>query len=93
MYTETAVRSLLRPFAIQSLSVFAAGLPDELLLCPVRSLSEYVAKTSRFVNRPRRLFVSSCSSYIFIIFKNTKNLFIHIARIPIGDSPRDIPTF
>ena len=26
-------------------------------------------------------------------FKNTKNLFIHIARIPIGDSPRDIPTF
>ena len=50
------------PFAIQSLSVFAAGLPDELLLCPVRTLSEYVAKTSRFVDRPRRLFVSSCSS-------------------------------
>ena len=24
---------------------------------------------------------------IIIIFKNTKNLFIHIARIPIGDSP------
>ena len=45
-----------------SLSIFAAGLPDELLLCPVRTLSEYVAKTSRFVNRPRRLFVSSCSS-------------------------------
>ena len=58
----TAVRSLPRPFAIQSLSDFAAGLPDELLLCPVRALSEYVSKTSRFVNRPRRLFVSSCSS-------------------------------
>ena len=29
----------------------------------------------------------------YIYFKNTKNLFIHIARIPIGDSPRDIPTF
>ena len=26
-------------------------------------------------------------------FKNTKNLFIHIALIPIGDSPRDITTF
>ena len=63
MYTETAVRSLPRPFAIQSLSVFAAGLPDELVLCPVRTLSEYIAKTSRFVNRPRRLFVSSCSSF------------------------------
>ena len=31
------------------------------------------------------------STYIY--FKNTKNLFIHIASIPIGDSPRDIPTF
>ena len=30
--------------------------------CPVRTLSEYIAKTSCFVNRPRRLFVSSCSS-------------------------------
>ena len=61
-YTETAVRSLPRTFAIQSLSDFVAGLLDELLLCPVRALSEYVARTSRFVNRPRRLFVSSCSS-------------------------------
>ena len=29
----------------------------------------------------------------FCNFKNTKNLFIHIALIPIGDSPQDIPTF
>ena len=48
-----------RTFAIQSLSDFAAGLPDELLLFPVRALSEYVARTSRFVNRLRWLFVSS----------------------------------
>ena len=62
--TETAGRFLPRTFAIQSLSDFAAGLPDELLLCPVRVLSEYVARTSRFVNRPRRLFVSSrCPSH------------------------------
>ena len=59
--TESAVRPLPRTFAIQSLSDFAAGLPDEMLLCPVRALSEYVARTSRFVNRPRRLFVSSRS--------------------------------
>ena len=58
-YTETAVRSLPHTFSIQSLSDFAAGLPDELLLCPVRALSEYVARTSRVVNRPRSLFVSS----------------------------------
>ena len=55
------MRSLPRTFAFQSLSDFAAGLLDEMLLCPVRALSEYVARTSRFVNRPRRLFVSSCS--------------------------------
>ena len=57
--TETAMRPLPRSFSIQSLGDFAAGLPDDLLLCPVRSLSEYVKRTSRFVNRPRRLFVSS----------------------------------
>ena len=57
--TESAVRPLPRTFAIHSLSDFAAGLLDEMLLCPVRALSEYVARTSRFVDRPRRLFVSS----------------------------------
>ena len=40
--TETAVRPLQRSFSIQSLQDFAAGLPEELLLCPVRSLWEYV---------------------------------------------------
>ena len=34
----------------------------------------------------------TCGPFIEF-FKNTKNLFIHIALIPIGDSPRDIPTF
>ena len=56
--TETAVCSLPCTFSIQSLGDFAAGLPDDRLLCPVRSLYEYVARTSRFVNRPRCLFVS-----------------------------------
>ena len=46
-------------FTIQSLSDFAAGLPDEMLLCPFLAISEYVARTSRFVNRLLRLFVSS----------------------------------
>ena len=50
-------------FSKQSLSDFVAGLSDELLLCPVRALSEYVTRTSRVVNRPRRPFLSSrCSS-------------------------------
>ena len=33
-------------------------------MCPVRALSEYIARTSNFVNRPRRLFVSPrCPSH------------------------------
>ena len=56
--TESAVRPLPRSFSVQSLQDFAAGLQEKLLLCPVRSLREYFRRTSRFVNSPRRLFVS-----------------------------------
>ena len=56
--TKTATRPLPRSFEVQSLGDFAAGLPEDLLLCPVRSLSAYLARTSNVVNRPRRLFVS-----------------------------------
>ena len=55
--TETATRPLPHSFEVQSLGDFAAGLPEDLLLCPVRSLSAYLARTSNVVNRPRRLFV------------------------------------
>ena len=56
--TETAVCPLPHSFTVQSLQDFAAGLQEELLLCPVRSLREYLRRTAKFVNRPRRLFVS-----------------------------------
>ena len=56
--TETAVRPLPRSFSIQSLQDFAACLPEDLLLCPVHSLREYLRRTFCFVNWPRRLFVS-----------------------------------
>ena len=46
------------------ISDIVAGLYDELLLCPVRAPSEYVASTSRVVNRSRRPFVSSRSSRV-----------------------------
>ena len=57
--TESAMRPLPRSFEVQSLGDFAAGMPEDLLLCPVRSLSAYLDRTSGIVNRPRRLFVSS----------------------------------
>ena len=44
--TEIAVRPLPRSFSIQSLQDFAASLPEDLLLCPVLSLHEYLRRTS-----------------------------------------------
>ena len=32
-------------------------------------------------------------SFIYLYFKNTKNLFIHIAHYPVRRFLRDIPTF
>ena len=57
--TECALHPLPRSFEVKSFGDFAAGLPDDLLLCPVRSLSAYLDRTSTIVNGPRRLFVSS----------------------------------
>ena len=57
--TESALRPLPRSFEVPSLGDFVAGMPEDLLLCPVRLLSAYLDRTSGIVDRPRRLFVSS----------------------------------
>ena len=57
--TEAALRLLPRSFEVPSLGDFAAGMPEDLLRCPVRAFSEYLDRTSGIVNKPRRLFVSS----------------------------------
>ena len=56
---RSALRPLPRSFEVPSLEDFAAGMPEYLLLCPVRALSAYLDRTSGIVNRPHRLFVSS----------------------------------
>ena len=67
--TESALRPLPRSFEVPSLGDFAAGMPEDLLRCPVRAFSEYFDRTLGVVNRPRRLFVSSkCPS--MAMFKN-----------------------
>ena len=89
--TETAVRPLPRTFAIQSLGDFAAGLQEDLLLCPVRSLSEYVARTSSFVNRPRRLFVSPrCPSRA--MSRNGISYFLREVIVHSGASSESVAT-
>ena len=87
--TESALRPLPRSFDIPSLSDFAAGLPEEMLLCPVRSLSEYVARTSRFADRPRRLFVSPRNPSR-AMSKNGISFLLREVIVHSGASPNDV---
>ena len=87
--TETTVRPLHRSFLIQSLQDFVAGLQEELLLCPVRSLREYVKRTSKFVNRPHRLFVSPrCPSRA--MSKNGISFLLHKIIVQSGASSEEV---
>ena len=56
--TESALHPLPRSFLGKSLADFATGLDQDLLLCPVTALHEYLRRRSAVVNRPHRLFVS-----------------------------------
>ena len=86
--TESALRSLPCSFDIPSLSGFAAGLPDEMLLCPVRALSEYIARTSSVTNRPRRLFVSPRNPSR-AVSKNGISFLLREVIVHSGASPND----
>ena len=56
--SESLARSIPRSFLVRSLSDFAAGLDDDLLLCPVRALLIYLDQTLSLAPSRRRLFVS-----------------------------------
>ena len=56
--SESLSRSIPRSFLVKSLSDFAAGLDDDLLLCPVRALRIYLDRTLSLAQSRRRLFVS-----------------------------------
>ena len=86
--TDSALRSLPCSFDIPSLSDFAAGLPDEMLLCPVRALSEYVARTADITNRPRRLFVSPRNPSR-AMSKNGISFLLREVIVHSGASPND----
>ena len=56
--TESLSNLIPRSFLVKSLSDFAAGLQEELLLCPVRALRIYLDRSASFSPLPRRLFLS-----------------------------------
>ena len=56
--SESLTRSIPRSLLVRSLSDFAAGLDDDLLLCPVRALRVYLDGISSLSPLRHRLFVS-----------------------------------
>ena len=56
--SESLTRSIPRSFSVKSLSDIAAGLDDNLLLCPVRALRIYLDRTASLAPLRHRLFVS-----------------------------------
>ena len=56
--TEFISNPIPRSFLVRSLSDFAAGLGEELLLCPARALRVFLDRTASFSPLPRCLFVS-----------------------------------
>ena len=73
--TESAVNPLPRSFCVRFLNSFVGNLPDELLLCPVRALRAYLARTSSVLPRPRTLFVSPRST-AHSLSKNALSFFL-----------------
>ena len=56
--SESLTRSIPRSFLVMSLSDFAAGLDEDLLLCPVWALLIYLDRTRPLTPLRHRLFVS-----------------------------------
>ena len=60
-----------------------------MLLCPVRSLSEYVARTSSVADRPRRLFLSPRNPSR-AMSKNGISFLLREVIVHSGASPNDV---
>ena len=74
--TDPSSNPLPRSFCVRSLRDFVGDLPDELLLCPVRALREYLSRTSSLSLRLRSVFVSPHSTSRSLS-KNALSFFIH----------------
>ena len=73
--SESLTRSIPRSFLVKPLSDFAAGLDNDLLLCPVRALRVYLDRIAPLAPLRHRLFVSPrCPSRS--ISKNAVSFFL-----------------
>ena len=87
--SESLTRSIPRSFLVKSLSDFAAGLDDDLLLCPVRALRIYLDRTTSLAPLRHSLFVSPrCPSRS--ISKNTISFFLSDVTSSAGASRPEV---
>ena len=74
--TESLSNPIPRSFLVKSLSDFAAGLHEELLLCPVRALRIYLDRMTSFSPLSRCLFLSPRLP-TRVLSKNAVSFFLH----------------
>ena len=84
--SESLTRSIPRSFLVKSLSDFAAGLDDDLLLCPVRALRIYLDRTHPIRHR---LFVSPRRPSR-AISKNAVSFFLRDVITAVGTSRPEV---
>ena len=74
--SELLTRSIPLSFLVKSLSDFAGGLDNDLLLCPVRALRIYLDRLSSLSPLRHRLFVSPCRPTRPDLSKNAVSFFL-----------------
>ena len=73
--TDRADNPLPREFLLKALSPIVGHLEEERLLCPVRALKYYLARTKEVVPRPRNLFLA-CKDHRLPMSKNAISFFL-----------------
>jgi len=80
-----------RPFEIPALSPLLGFDDEDRLLCPVRALREYVARTARHRPQCRGLFVTTNSASPKHVAKNTVSFWLRdVIRSAYSDVPPDL---
>ena len=87
--SESLTRSIPRSFLVKSLSDFAAGLDDDLLLCPVRALRIYLDRTHPLAPMRHHLFVSPRRPSR-AISKNAVSFFLRNVITTVGASRPEV---
>ena len=101
--TETPANPIPRSFRLASLKEFVGDLVDEMLLCPVRCLDEYLSRTKDIKGRPRSLFVSprnnsramsknGISFFLREVISGAGAVGAEVGRVPSAHSVRSVAT-